>query len=513
MTIFLQHNIIFLLTITDTQRGVEMSKFKKALFIIILTVFVGASVWMTFNSVSRDTFEYDYVEDINGEGFSGWVFDGFNGNQTTEEIHIDFVTDKDGNNPDTTKPIAAVSDYTLVSDEYVKYIYIGESVRYIDERAFFYCKQLRGIYVDENNPYYTDVDGILFTKDMKTMLLYPICRCTQIVYDDIKQYGEVKNIGLDLKETITVSGGDTQSMYLDFKGKVSDDISSDMFAEMLENGVTAPYIGTYYILRERTENTLTIEKAWSCDEVYTIPESVERIGDNCFYKCDRLQRIDIPSVTKEIGNMAFFKCYGISLVTLPDGLESIGDDAFSYCENMRYSIYIPSTVKSVGHHCFYQCDALERFYLGAASEDDINLGGSWQPKKENSFKADPPTVAATRQDSESYNLQRAAEETPTQVVEVIDTEQPEEKTGIDAFMAKFERDGTNYFAVVLMIIFIFIPSFTFVLVDVIRKMFKEDFLMSKRKKEKLRMKKEENERIKKEYYEKLAKEKEEGGEG
>lgn len=41
-------------------------------------------------------------------------------------------------------------------------------------------------------------------------------------------------------------------------------------------------------------------------------------------------------------------------------------------------------------------------------------------------------------------------------------------------------------------------------------MFKEDFLMSKRKKEKLRLKKEEAERLKREYLEKL--EKEEGGE-
>ena len=293
-----------------------MKKWQKAVFIVVLTVFVGASVWMTFNSVSRDTFEYAYREDIGGQGFDGWVFDGFNGNHTTEEIHIDYVTDKNGNDPDTSKPIVAVSDYTLVSDEYVKYIYIGASVRHIDERAFFYCKQLRAVYVDEDNPYYTDIDGILFTKDMKKMLLYPICRCTQIVYSDIEQFGEVRNIGLDLKETLSVNGADREAMFLNFKSKVSDDITSEMFDDLLEKGVTAPYIGTYYILRDRSEDSLTVDKAWSCDEVYTIPDGVERIGNNCFYKCDRLQRIDIPSSVIEIGDMSFFKCSGISLVTL-----------------------------------------------------------------------------------------------------------------------------------------------------------------------------------------------------
>lgn len=489
-----------------------MKKWQKAVFIVVLTVFVGASVWMTFNSVSRDTFEYAYREDIGGQGFDGWVFDGFNGNQTTEEIHIDYVTDKNGNDPDTSKPIVAVSDYTLVSDEYVKYIYIGASVRHIDERAFFYCKQLRAVYVDEDNPYYTDVDGILFTKDMKKMLLYPICRCTQIVYSDIEQFGEVKNIGLDLKETLSVNGADREAMFLNFKSKVSDDITSEMFDDLLEKGVTAPYIGTYYILRDRAEDSLTVDKAWSCDEVYTIPDGVERIANNCFYKCDRLQRIDIPSSVKEIGDMSFFKCSGISLVTLPDGLVSIGDDAFSYCGNMKYSIFIPASVKSVGHHCFYQCGGLKEFYLGAASEGDISLGGSWQPKGENSLSVDPPVFAAAREDSEAYNAERAAEEAPPPE-EPTESDAPEApKKGLEAFMAKFERDGTNYFAVVLMIIFIFVPSFAFVLIDVVRKMFKEDFLMTKKKKERLKRKQEENDRLHKEYFEKLAEEQEEGGE-
>lgn len=49
-----------------------MKKWQKAVFIVVLTVFVGASVWMTFNSVSRDTFEYAYREDIGGQGFDGW---------------------------------------------------------------------------------------------------------------------------------------------------------------------------------------------------------------------------------------------------------------------------------------------------------------------------------------------------------------------------------------------------------------------------------------------------------
>lgn len=499
-----------------------MSKAKKVIFILLLVVFVGTSVWLSFNTISRDTYEYEEMTDIGSSGVDGWAFIGFNGNSHTDVVHIDYVRDKNGENPDESKPVVAVDSYTFVSDEYVEYIYISDTVEYIDERAFVYCKQLRAVYVDDDNPYYTDVDGVLYTKDMKKILLYPICYCTQIVYDDIEQTGKVTNIGMELKETVNASGADYDALYLDFKNKASDDISAELFDEMLEKGVMAPYIGTYYIIKEQSETSLTVEKYWSCDEVYSIPEGVERIGQNCFYKCDRLQRIDIPSTVKEIGDMAFFKCYGMALVTLPDGLVSIGSDAFSYCEGMKYSIFIPESVEEIGHHAFYQCDNLETFFLEDASEETISLGGDWQPKSENAFKADPPVFGASYADFEAYNAQRTpaetpvAEETAPAKDEASDSEDPaaEPENIIDKIKAWIESmnvDGTNYFVIMLMIIFIFIPCMATVVLEVIRKMFKEDFLMSKKKKEKLRKKQEEIERLRREYLEQQEKENQEGG--
>ncbi len=497
-----------------------MSLLKKTVFILLLVVFVGTSVFLSFNTVVRPTYEFEELTDIGGTDVDGWAFIGFNGNQNTQVVNIDFVRDKDGNNPDETKPIVAVDEYTFVSDENVKYIYISDTVQYIDERAFVYCKQLRGVYVDDNNPWYTDVDGVLYTKDMKKIILYPISYCTEIVYKDIEKYGEVKNIGLDIKETLSAGGENPDALYLDFKNQASDDISRELFDEMLEKGVMAPYIGTYYIVKDKTDTTVTVEKAWSCDEVYSIPEGIERIGKNCFYKCDRLQRIDIPSTVKEIGDMAFFKCFGISLVNLPDGLEKIGCDAFSYCENMKYSIFIPESVEEIGHHCFYQCDRLEKFFLEDTNEETITLGGSWQPKGENDFKPEPPVFGASYADFEAYNNERLASEEPAPVAVSTETDAPAEEKPqnfidkIKAWIDSFNVDGTNYLIIIILIIVVFIPGMTSVVLEVIRKMFKEDFLMSKKKKAKVKAKLEENERLRHEYLEKLEKEKNEneGGE-
>ena len=473
-----------------------MSKGKKILFVFLLVTFIGASVFMSFNMISRPTYEFSYKENYNGTGLDGYVFDGFNGNSGTRDVHIDHPYKKVNGEwvQDKTADVVAVDSYTFVADEYVQYIHIGPSVEYIADEAFVYCKQLRAVYVDENNPNYTDIDGVLYTKDLKTIILYPICRCTQLVYDDIAAYGDVKNIGLDVKEEFTVKGATQDELFADIHSQVrqknGDDFTRELFDEMLEKGVTAPYIGTYYVIREKTADSLRVEKAWSCDEKYTIPAGVEHIAPKAFYKCDRLISIDIPQGVRTIGNMAFFKCYATSLLTLPDGLETIGNDAFSYCENMRYAVFIPASVKEIGHHAFYKCSNDLLYYMGHKSGDEVELGGRWQARSDNSFKADEPLWGKTREECDKYNSElyaRDAEAAANQTSEG------------NASSASAGQVNTKYIKYI--IIFFFAPGFIFIGVQVIRALFKEDFLMTARGKRNLEERKAEREKIRLTYVE------------
>ena len=471
---------------------------KKIIIVILLLLFIGASVTMSFNMISRPTFEFTYTENYNGTGKAGYIFDGFNGNSSTSEIHIDHPYSKVSGEwvQDKSKDVIAVDNYTLVSDEYVKYIYIGPSVEHIDEQAFVYCKQLRAVYVDEANPNYCDVDGVLYTKDMKTVILYPICRCTQLVYDDIAKYGEVKNIGLDVKEDFDIKGSSDDELFTALHKQIrdanGDDFTREMFDEMLKKKVTAPYIGTYYVLKEKTAGSLKVEKAWSCDEKYTIAPGVERIAGNCFYKCDRLGEINIPDTVREIGNMAFFKCKGVSLIRLPDTLETIGNDAFSYCENMKYAIYIPSSVTHIGHHAFYKCRNDLKYYMGSSDPSSIELGGRWQARSDNKFEADPPLWGKTRQECDDYNQELYDKDAAEEAQKAKDAQpQPESSSS--------SQGGVDTKFVRLIMIFFFIPGFIYVGVQVIRAMFKDDFLMTKKGKAKLAAVKAEKEKIHQAY--------------
>lgn len=55
----------------------------------------------------------------------------------------------------------------------VEDIYIPKSVETIGDMAFLGCEKMTDIIVDEANPYWNSVEGVLYSKDLKTLYCYP----------------------------------------------------------------------------------------------------------------------------------------------------------------------------------------------------------------------------------------------------------------------------------------------------------------------------------------------------
>ncbi len=252
-----------------------MKTWQKATFIIVLVAFIIASVTISFVSMARAPFEYEYQTALESEySVEGWVLFGFNGNTSTKNVYIDFVRDADGNNPDETKPVSAVGKFTMNTDEYVEVIYIGKDVKYIDETSFFNCKVLKAIEVDEENENYTDVDGVLYTKDMKKLLVYPIMK-------------ENKAASYTIPEGV-------------------ERIASCAF---YKNG-----------------NLTEIR----------FPSTLKEIGDMSFFKCEKISLVTLPDGLEKIGSDAFSYCHGMSPVMyIPDTVEEIDSFAFYACSNLK----------------------------------------------------------------------------------------------------------------------------------------------------------------------------------
>lgn len=316
----------------DLKMKGKKNKVFKIFFVVIILVFVGLSLFFSFNSISSD--KYTYQENDNGYTLSQFV-----GKEEDIALHIDYVRDDEGN-IDTTKPITGVREFTMSCNEYVRFIFIGKDVSELQPHCFYYTKNLMAVIVDPENQNYTSVDGVLYSKNMEEIILHPMRN---------HQYRTAISEGI-----ATPSDESTVKTFLgEFANKYGDEVMTD--AE-------------------------EYEKQFTKEAFYVIPDSVTKIADSCFSDCEKLTYVTIPSSVKEIGSLAFFKCKGFETITIPDGVKTIGSDGFSYCEKVTY-IYVPESVEFIGHHAFYGDLGCEKIYLGAENEDAIETGENWLPKQ------------------------------------------------------------------------------------------------------------------------------------
>ncbi|MBE6717549.1 MAG: leucine-rich repeat domain-containing protein [Ruminococcaceae bacterium] len=176
-------------------------------------------------------------------------------------------------------PVTKIADFAAVNLEHVTKITIGKNVEEISLWAFENNRKVTAFEVDDANPFFTDIDGVLYTKDMKTLLFYPHARGLE---DMSTPDGKTeKGISYDVPEGVEVIR--TKAFY---KCSELRKISLPSTLESIE------------------------EKAFfrcNIDEIL-LPEGLEFIGKDAFGYCQQIKKITIPSTVEEIGEYAFFNC-------------------------------------------------------------------------------------------------------------------------------------------------------------------------------------------------------------
>ncbi len=111
-----------------------------------------------------------------------------------------------------------------------------------------------------------------------------------------------------------------------------------------DNSTYQTYLGTLY-----SKDGKTLVKAPVNYDAEKMLPGVERI-DNGAFSSSNVQAISFPSTLKVIGNNAFIASWDLQTVSFNEGLESIGDSAFKNTALTR--VDIPSSVKSIGSSAF-----------------------------------------------------------------------------------------------------------------------------------------------------------------
>lgn len=297
---------------------------RKAIFIIVLVVAICLAMFFSVYAVHSDEYEYKLLEDGTYELVK------FSNPGDVTELVIDYVVDLDTGEKDLTKPISVVDEYAFNCDEAITSITFGKDVKSIDSKAIYSCWAIQNVWVDEENEYYCDLDGVLYDIDLTEIVFYPT---------DHDKYLRAQN-GYD--SLVDDDGNDMEELW----------------------GTTNLYDEKYYQQYNRNVRT------------YVVPSTVTTIGELAF-AYSNIVDLYLPNTVTKMDNMAIFKntvltnifSYDTDTVitdttynaidsmtaiqaSLPDSLEYIGTDCFYYTRALTY-MYIPENVTFIGHHAFW----------------------------------------------------------------------------------------------------------------------------------------------------------------
>lgn len=339
---------------------------KKVIFTLVIIVAVSLSCYFSVRTVQKDTFEYEKIE-------TGYELDKFSNTGHITELDIDFVSsvEYDRENPDVTSNFTVIKDesqkvtsvgaYALNCDEKVKIINIGPDVTNVDSKAFYSCWALQQIKVDENNPNYCDVEGVLYNKDKTEIICRPCDHDTYLA----EKYGHAK--------------------YDENGFRIEPAVEDANYEQYVKDVMTFVVPSSVETIGELCFNYANMKNVY-------LPEGLKSIETLGFFEIPLLENIYSYKAEKEVTDTHFTseEDLGEVYISLPEGLEYIGSDAFSYNQAMNY-VYLPSSITYIGHHAFWDTVYKEGDELRGVTEintaldensfnNNVDTGDQWRPQ-------------------------------------------------------------------------------------------------------------------------------------
>ena len=223
-------------------------------------------------------------------------------------------------------------------------ITIGSGVTYLDADMFGGCYSLQNIYISDANPYYCDVDGVVYDKEMTTLVAYPPAKGNAYTVPATVTNIDILNAEIYSNVEVTFSEDSVA-----FKTVDGVTYSADMTQVVFCNDSK---IGKYVMPDTVTEILPGAFRNCSSLTGVTVSKNVTSIAYEAFSNCSSLEEVQLPSGIKTIEEYAFYYCESLNNIELPSGLEKIDSHAF-YWSSID-ELVIPGTVKSIGESAFYE---------------------------------------------------------------------------------------------------------------------------------------------------------------
>jgi len=251
---------------------------------------------------------------------------------------------------------------------------IPATVKSIADFAFYGCYALTAFSVSTSNTRYSSSNGVLFSKNQDTLLLFPNAKTDKYVIPS-----SVKHVYRSAFENAFALTGLT-----------------------IPSSVTS--IGSYAFC--------------NCSGItgnLSLPGSLTNLEDGAFYGCYNLNgTVSIPASLKQLGTFCFFECNSIQSFSVnasntkyssKDGvLYSKNQDTLFICPNGQKGTFtIPSTVRLIGSYAFYKCESLTGNIQIPMNADYIGYDAFYGCKNISSYTVDAQNIYFSGVDGVLYS--------------------------------------------------------------------------------------------------------------
>ncbi len=326
--------------------------------------------------------------------------------------------------------VTKINSYAFRECSALESITIPTTLRHFGSYAFDRCKALKNIYIsdlekwcsitcDSSGSPMVNTDMTLYLDNkLLTNLVIPdsitcinndsFLKCSNIqsitIHDNVTTIENSAFYGCKNVKNITIGNGvksigagafDTtalETLYWNAVNATNTDSSStngifngagangSKFDVIFGNGVThiPPRIFYTYYTSGKEYNYVNAASV-------TIPKSVQSIGEDAFYWCEELEKVNIEDLDAWcrisfatnysnplfVNSNLYLKDRLVTELEIPDSITSINPYAFRGCASLK-SITLHEDITSIGKQAFYDCAYLEEIYWNAKNVTDFS---------------------------------------------------------------------------------------------------------------------------------------------
>ena len=228
-------------------------------------------------------------------------------------------------------------------------ITIPASVEKIGHLAFYGCIGMESFNVEPENTNYKSEEGVLMSKDGKTIIQYPAAKdgtnysiTSGMAVADLAFYRSRKLLEIAIADNVMLG-------------------NRNPFA-----ACTAKFNSGKMFFRDAKKTILTSVSA-SVTGKFNVPMTVVEIGSDALRECTGITEVNFSQAFQlsKIGDYAFYGCTGLTAITIPKTVTVIGASAFENCVNLKTVTFeksngvINNKLQKIGDYAFCNCPCNE----------------------------------------------------------------------------------------------------------------------------------------------------------